>query len=52
MVGNAIAQLIPVVPVVVTYRSGDPDMVTAFEIAERAQNAKTDGSICKMRLED
>jgi hypothetical protein len=32
-----------VVPIVITYRTGDPDMVAAYEIAERAQKAKIEG---------
>jgi len=32
-----------VVPIVMTYGSGDPDMVAAYEIAERAQKAKIEG---------
>ena len=43
MTGNNAVQLVPVVPVVVTYRSGDIDMVAAFETAERTQKAKMDG---------
>lgn len=32
-----------IVPIVMTYRSGDPEMVAAYEIAERAQKAKIEG---------
>lgn len=32
-----------VVPVVITKRSGEPDVVSAFETAERAENAKIEG---------